>query len=425
MPDHSPSCEEYARASGVSRRRFLAGVAATGTTAVTTSLFGQAVRQASFGATTGGNVMVVLSFRGGMDGLGMVVPYADPAYYTARPRIAVPSSQLLRKDGFFGLHPDLAPLGWLWDAGQMAAVHAVGMPVPNRSHFEAMEEIEDADPTSGVRRGWINRMVGIDTGSSALEAVHLGDSLMPTLVSGPTATMAATTVDDMVLTGADRGWRRQRRAHLQTVWGSVPGPLGAAARKALATVAVSTPVAETPYRPAVAYPEDHLAGDLAAALKDTARLIKADIGTEVVSVDFGSWDMHDGYGTLDWGEMQGMVSAFARALNAFMRDLGALRQRVTVVTISEFGRRVAENGNRGLDHGWGSAMLLLGGGVVGGYHGQWPGLAVGSLVDGDLAVTTDYRDVLGEVVEKRFTDKPVSGVFPGLTYRPRGVLRRT
>jgi uncharacterized protein (DUF1501 family) len=166
-----------------------------------------------------------------------------------------------------------------------------------------------------------------------------------------------------------------------------------------------------------------VAADVASALKDTAQLIKADIETEVVSVDFGSWDMHDNYGNLEYGEMQKMTDVFARCVDAFMRDLGNLRSRVTLVTISEFGRRVAENGNRGLDHGWGNMMLLMGGGVNGGrYYGSWPGLGTSSLVEGDLKVTTDYRQVLGEIVHKRFPSKDVTQVFPGVSYSPLGLI---
>jgi uncharacterized protein (DUF1501 family) len=173
----------------------------------------------------------------------------------------------------------------------------------------------------------------------------------------------------------------------------------------------------------VTYPSDSHAADLAAALKDTARLVKADLGTEVVSIDFGSWDMHDNYGTLEWGEMQRMIDAFARCVDAFMQDLGSWRSRVTLVTISEFGRRVAENGNRGLDHGWGNMMLLVGGGVKGGrYYGSWPGLGTSNLVEGDLKVTTDHRQVLGEVVQERFPTKDVTKVFPGVSYSALGII---
>ena len=147
--DQHPCCEEYERVAGLNRRRFLAGMAATGAAVTATSLFGEAVRQTSYAAGTagqGGNVLVVLSLRGGIDGLGMVVPHGDPAYYTARPNLALPKNSLVAADEMFGLHPNLSPLSWLWDSGELAAVHAVGLPVPNRSHFSAMEEVEDADP---------------------------------------------------------------------------------------------------------------------------------------------------------------------------------------------------------------------------------------------------------------------------------------
>ncbi len=415
-------CEDYERTAGLNRRRFLRNVAgATGAVAATT-MFGDAVRQASFGAV-GGNTLVVVSLRGGMDGLGMVVPHGDPAYYTARPRLGVPRGSLLAQDSYFGLHPAMAPLKWAWDAGEMAAVHAVGMAMPNRSHFAAIEQVEDADPGSSVRTGWVNRMIGLADSRQATDAVHLGNSMSPTLVTGPADSLAAESMSELELTGTSNGWGARRRAGLRRVWSDDSGPLGEAARTALKTVDVITPISKAAYRAAVVYPTSYPASDLSAALKDTARLIKADIGTEVVSVDFGSWDMHANYGNTDSGSMQRMLSALAQSLSAFLRDLGDLRSRVTVVTISEFGRRVTENGNRGLDHGWGNAMLLLGAGVRPGYHGTWPGLGAGKLVQGDLAVTTDYRQVLGEVVHTRFPDRAVSTVFPGLVYNPLGVMR--
>jgi len=415
-------CDDYRRAAPLSRRGFLGGVAAASAVTVSTSLFGQAVRQASFAATTGGNVLVVLSFRGGIDGLGMVVPHGDPAYYAARPKIAVPKSSLLAVDPMFGLHPQLAPLTWLWDGGEMAAVHAVGMAVPNRSHFAAMELVEDADPGSSLRQGWVNRMIGLDADSSAVEAVHLGSATPPTLVTGPQPTLASDGLDlTLSGTGTGNGWSARRTNQLTKVWSGAPGRLGTAARSALGAVGTMAPVAAAKYTPTTAYPTGQPATDLSAALQDTAQLIKADIGTEVVSVDFGSWDMHDGYGTLASGDMQAMTGAFAASVNAFMRDLGALRSKVTLVTISEFGRRTVENGNHGLDHGWGNMMLVLGGGVRGGrYYGRWPGLSATG--DADLKVTTDYRQVLGEVVHQRFADKDVTKVFPGLPYAPLGLM---
>jgi uncharacterized protein (DUF1501 family) len=419
-------CPEYDRAAGVSRRRFVAGVAAAGGATVATSMFGDALRQTSYGATRGGNVLVVVSLRGGIDGMGLVVPHGDPGYYRARPRIALPRNSLIAQDEMFGLHPSMAPLEWMWSGGELAAVHAVGLAVPNRSHFLAMEEVEDADPTSSVRRGWVNRMIGLDSGAAAdpHEAVNLGNPITPTSLVGTAPVLSTGTLDSISLSGATGKYGARRKAQLGTVWGRAPGPLGAAARSALTTVTELAPVVNASYKPSVGYPKTFPAAGLSEALRDTAHLIKADVGTEVVTIDYGSWDMHSDYGTTEYGNMQNMVGGFARTVSAFMRDLGPLRSRVTLVTISEFGRRVAENGNRGLDHGWGNMMLLMGGGVQGGrYHGQWPGLGAGALQDGDLEVTTDYRNVLGEVVSSRFPGRSATSVFPGLTYRPRGVMK--
>ncbi len=421
---HVPACcAELESATTLSRRRLLAA-AAGGAAVMTTSVFGDAVRRASFAGQPGGNVMVVLSFRGGIDGLGLVVPHGDPQYARSRPRLGVPTGALLQAGPMFGLHPKLAPLEWLWREGSMAAVHAVGLPVPNRSHFEAMELVEDADPGSSERRGWVNRMVGMGGASTAADAVHLGDATPPAMIGGPTPTVATRSLRDVRLAGSDGGWAAARRRQLQLMWGSSGAPLAGGARNALAAADLLGEVGTGSYAPAVAYPSDWPGKNLADALQDTARLIKADVGTEVVSVDFGSWDMHQGYGNQEWGSMIDMVDAFARCVDAFVRDLGAERSRVTLVTISEFGRRIVENQNWGLDHGWGNAMLVLGGGVKGGeYHGTWPGLGSSTGVDDDLQVTTDYRQVLGEVVHTRFPGKAVSEVFPGVPYSPVGVMR--
>jgi uncharacterized protein (DUF1501 family) len=381
------------------------------------------VLQASYGAEPGGNVLVVLSLRGGIDGLGMVVPHGDPAYYAARPVIAVPKSQLLARDAMFGLHPRMAPLEWLWQNGELAAVQATGMGGnPSRSHFAAMEEIEEAAPGSPLRQGWVNRMVGLD--AAPVDALHVGSSTPPTLLVGPSPTLAVPALAKVELDGTDNGWGPRRRRQLSTVWDGDNGPLGQAARSALSAVDTLAPV-QGIAGPDALYPTDNPTKELAAALRDTARLIRADLGTEVVSVDFGSWDLHDSYGTLVEGIQQRLTDTFARCVDAFMRDLGPLRSRVTLVTISEFGRRVAENGNQGLDHGWGNMMLVMGGGVKGGrYYGSWPGLGDDSLAEGDLKVTTDYRQVLGEVVHKRFPAKDVTTVFPGISYAPLGLIAR-
>ena len=417
------SCTDFLRAASLTRRRFVQGMAAAGGTAITTSVIGDAVTQVVFAAEGTGNVLVVLSLRGGVDGLGLVVPHTEPAYYAARPTIAVPPGALLQKDAVFGMHPDLQPVEWLFERQELAFVHAVGTAVPDRSHFTAMETVEDADPTSPLRRGWVNRLIGIDTDATPLEAVHIGSVMEPTLLAGPAPTVAAPDLAGISLIGAepDSGvWGERRTRQLRTAWRHAEGPLGAAGRSALETVAEVRPLVGTRYVPSngVAYPRSSLGRSLSGA----AQLIKAGLGTEVVSIDYGNWDTHTDYGTVDAGSMQDLVRGLATALDAFMRDLGEARSRVTVVTVSEFGRRLAENGSGGLDHGWGNVMLLAGGGVKGGrYYGAWPTLDRAALREGDLSVTTDYRTVLGEIVTKRF-DRSASVVFPGVTGTPLGVL---
>ena len=424
-------CAAYEQTARMHRRAFLSAAAAGGT--LGTTVFGDVVRQVTFAdrseaaeaaPVAGQNVLVVVSLRGGIDGLGLVVPHGDPAYYRARPRIAVPRGSLLARDAMFGLHPELGPLLPYWRAGLVAAVHAVGLPMPNRSHFDAMEKIEDADPGSPERRGWVNRMVGLDDSQRATEAVHVNSTMTPTMLAGPAPTLSTQGLDKLRISGTDR-MAAERYRSLSTSFSGSQGPLGDAARSALQVSRTYAGVLGRPYRPAngAVYPRGYPGKNLGDALKDTAQLIKAGVGARVVSLDFGSWDMHADYGYVNAGAMRNMVRGLGLGLAAFLRDLGTTRQRVTVVTISEFGRRVAENGNRGLDHGWGNVMLLMGAGVRGGrYYARWPGLGAGRLVDGDLRVTTDYRQVLGEVVNRRF-GRSVTAVFPGLSYRRLGVMR--
>jgi uncharacterized protein (DUF1501 family) len=414
-------CAEFERQSGLSRRSFLKRSAVVSGGLVATQVFGDALLQSAWGATTGSNVLVVLSLRGGIDGLGMVVPHGDPGYAAARPSTAVPKSTLVAADAMFGLHPKMAPLLPFWTSGELAAIQAVGLPVPNRSHFSAIEEVEDADPGSAIRSGWINRMIGLNTRSDDLEAVQIGDNILPSSLVGPENALAAESLDDLQVPGLDNPTRRY--ASLDTTWAGVPGPLGVAAREA--TAISKGPGAAVKAVPAstVTYPGAWPASDLADALKAAARLIRADVGTDVITIDYGSWDLHNNYGTVEWGMMQNLIDGFAGNLAAFLTDLGDLRSRVTIVTISEFGRRVAENGNKGFDHGWGNMMLVAGGGVKGGrYYGSWPGIGAAQLSDGDLKVTTDYRDVLGEVVNRRFPDRSIATLFPGLSYSPVGFM---
>ena len=419
------SCEEFHRIGGASRRSVLKGVLAAGAGITLSQTFGTAFRQTAFAATPTNDVLVVLSLRGGVDGLGLVVPHGDPAYYTSRPTLALPASSLICADPMFGLHPSMAPLSWLWQSGELAAIHAVGMEVPNRSHFAAMEVLEDADPGTTSRQGWVNRMVGLDASDSPLQAVQLGTSYRGTLISGPAPSLATPSVGDLQVSGlvGTSAWATRRRRQLELSWGPDAGLLGAAGMEAIRVSDLAGGIVATPASP-VPYPTDAYGRDLGEALADSVRLIKSDIGAQVITIDHGTWDMHSAYGSLADGRMVDMVGGLARALNAVLNDLGDARSRVTVVTISEFGRRVAENGNGGLDHGWGNMMLLTGPGVRGGqYHGTWPGLGPENRVDGDLKVTTDYRNVFAEVITRLFPDRSVASVFPGLSYAAPGVMK--
>jgi uncharacterized protein (DUF1501 family) len=424
LPGHGGSsqecgCPDYT----ATRRRFLRDVTLTSGGLVAASLFGDTFRQVAYGATNS-NVVVVLSLRGGADFLSMVVPHGDAAYYQARPNIAVPRASVVCGDGEFGLHPAFAPLRPMWTSKRMGVVLATGLPVPNRSHFEAIEEIEDAAPSSAVRSGWINRLVGLHSGRSPLEGVAVGTGMLPTSMVGPEPMLAAGSTDRIALSGGagDKAQKLRRRA-LNQVWHRAAGPLAVGAQSALSTTAILGPALKHKYVPAhgAKYPT----GSLGDALSDTARLIKADVGVEVTTLDYGSWDMHSDLGSVGStgpGSMAGMVTELAKALAAFFTDLGATGSRVTLVTVTEFGRRVAENGSRGLDHGWANSTLVLGAGVKGGaYHGRWPGLSASKLEDGDLSVTTDYRNVLTEILKRRFGVSTAS-VFPGFQSSPVGVM---
>jgi uncharacterized protein (DUF1501 family) len=405
-------CTEYA---GLSRRALFRGAAVVG---ASTAFFGTTFMQTSYAATRSApSVLVVLSLRGAADGLSLVVPHADPAYYSARPRLAIAKSQLLVADGFFGLHPALQPLVPLWNAGKMAAIHATGTAVASRSHFAAMEEVEDADPGSSARVGWLNRLIGRDTYRNPLQAVQIGE-IPITAVYGPEPTFTVSSIDDAQIAGHDQ-WdtTNGRPRSLHTLWDAAPGPLGQGARSALSAVDDFAPVRATAATPAngASYPQDELGQALASA----ARTIKGDIGADVIAVDHGGWDMHTNLGDLSWGAMRQNAASLAGGLAVFFTDLGALADKVTVVTISEFGRRVKENASWGLDHGHGNVMFALGAGVRGGYYGTWPALQ--NTLDADLSVTTDYRSVLSEIVTRRF-DVSTATVFPGFAPEPIGFM---
>jgi uncharacterized protein (DUF1501 family) len=395
------------------RRSVLRGALIGATTVVGSTVITTTAASAAAGPAP--SVLVVVSLRGAADGLSLVVPYGDPTYYAARPRIAVPKEALLATDGFFGLHPSLAPLLPLWDAGKLAAVQATGLPVANRSHFAAMEELEDADPGSPARTGWLNRMVGSDDLTGSLQALAVGSNL-PAAMLGPEAVMSFRTLDAAVVAGADK-WdpTGTRMKALRSQWTTAGTEMAAGMRTALNAV-VDLDAAKQQADRASSYPQS----DLGKGLASVARTLRADIGISAVTIDTQSWDMHTGMGTATSGWMANNASELGRAIAAFFADLGPAGDKVTLVTISEFGRRVQENANTGLDHGWGNVMLVAGAGVKGGrYYGTWPGLQ--NTLDADLKVTTDYRSVLSEIVASRTTSS-VAQVFPGFQRERVGVM---
>jgi uncharacterized protein (DUF1501 family) len=300
----------------------------------------------------------------------------------------------------------------LWTAGKVAAYHATGLPTANRSHFSAMEEIEDADPGSRERVGWLNRLIGQSAGSSPLQGFSAGTSTIPTSLHGAAPTMSAGRVDDVQLPGSDSEGRRA--ASLKVMWDSEKSTLGKSMRDTFEAISTFGP-AKAAVDNAKTYPGSSLGRSLATA----ARIIRGDVGVEVITVDQGNWDMHTDMGNADGGWMANNAKDFATSLAAFFADLGTQETKVTLVAVSEFGRRVVENDSYGTDHGYGNVMFVAGAGVRGGYHGRWPGLSVG--YDADLTVTTDYRQVLADVVTRRF-NASVATVFPGLSYAPSGVM---
>jgi uncharacterized protein (DUF1501 family) len=405
----------------LSRRGFLKGLALAGGAAAAAPVLSTRVAYAADGAP--GDVLVVLSLRGGMDGLSVVAPVGDPDYARLRPSIAVPgASGIGTGDRLFALHPAMAPLKPLWDAGTLGAVHAVGTPDGSRSHFRATEELERAAPGSTIRSGWLDRVVGSSATGAALETVQLGPGTVPTMLHGPTPELSALSLKEFTL--AQSTWVGPRMATaLRALHQGVDGPSVRAARSTLGALdAVAGVAAAAGPQNGAAYPDS----DLARGLSDAARLIRHGAGLRTVCLDYGDWDMHADLGRGGTGWMAEQAGRLAQALAAFAQDLGPLMGRVTLVTVSEFGRRVAENGSGGVDHGYANAMLLMGGGVVGGrVHGRWPGLTAAALDRGDLAGTTDYRDVLGEVLTRRcgLSAAALADVFPGHRLAPLEITR--
>lgn len=427
-PDVTPTrdcgCPDY-EAAALSRRGFLGAATAVGaaTAALAMAPSAQAATQLTFAdAGYTGDTLVVLSFRGGMDGLSVVAPVADPDYYKARPNIAIPQAKALQLDATFGMHPALAPLLPLYQSGALAVVHAIGQPNATRSHFTDMDEMERAAPGSSLRTGWLDRMVGATSTPGSFAAAAVGSSSAPRSFLGPSVELALTSVDSFNLSGTGNATELARwSTALRALHADAPALVGAPATAALDVVSTTTDLKTAGYKPAngAVYPS----GALGDALRDTARLVKAGVGLRAVTVDSGNWDMHVNLGKSDGGWMFNQLTEVGKALAAFYTDLGTFSSKVTLVTMSEFGRRVAENGSGGVDHGYGNVSFVLGGGVNGGkVYGAWNGLATDKLAAGDVPALTDYRSVLGEILERR-CGLSASTVLPGLPTARLGLVK--
>ena len=401
---------------GFTRRRVIAGAGAVGVAALGTQLV---TTKYSFADPASNNrTLVIVFMRGGMDGLSIVVPANDANLKKARPTLVVPDSALLAGDSRFGLHPQLAPLHEFWKAGHMAAVHAVASPDASRSHFQAQDCLERGTATTAVHTGWLDRTLTSMGPGTTFRAVAESEATPRSLV-GAEHKLTLDGIEQFALSGPSN-LRDKTMTALQSLYTGFDHP---AVDHALATVKAlnqARQLASQRYTPVAPYP----GGGFANRLKDVARLIKAKVGLRVATIDLGGWDMHTNLGTVTGGEMRNSVTDLANALAAFATDLGPTIDDVTLITMTEFGRRVSENGNAGTDHGHGSLMLLLGGGLVGGkVHGKWPGLAPAALDNGDVAGANDYRDVLAEALERGFGVADVKKVFPDHEYTRLGAFR--
>ncbi len=416
-------------ASRFDRRAFLGRGALGAAAAITAPAWLPRVSLAGT-AGTGRDTLVVVFLRGGADGLTLCVPHGDPELYNRRPTLAVPppgaTNGATDLDGFFGLPPAMLPLLPAYQAGDLAFVHATGLSDPSRSHFDMQRWMElgvTGAASPGVTSGWVGRYLQTipPAGSGLLRGIGLGASL-PVAFSGGPACVPVANPGAFVLPGASNT-AVARRATLTTMYQGEPAPLGPAALDTFATMDLLATInfaGYVPYGGAV-YP----ATTFGNALKSAAALIKADIGIEALEADLGGWDLHSLLGPVI-GTMATRMDELARALAAFHTDLSDPANtlgRVTLVAMSEFGRRAAENASQGTDHGHGGSLIVLGGNVNGGQvFASWPGLAPGNLVNGDLAITIDYRDVLAEILADRMACTSLATVFPSYAIGlPRGV----
>ena len=388
----------------------------------------------SAGASSGNRkkVLVAIFQRGAADGLNIVVPHGEKRYYDLRPTIAIPrpasgiaeQDSVIDLDNFFGLHPSLAGLKPIWDQQHLAIVHAAGSPDPTRSHFDAQDYMESGTPgLKATNDGWLNRALPAEMGKiSPVRAVSLGPSL-PRTLRGQKNAIAVENLNSFTVRDAAAA------KSLEAMYdGTSDQVLNGTGRETFEAVALLQSIQKTPYQPAAGanYPR----GRFGDSMRQIAQLIKADVGVEVAFADIGGWDHHvnEVGPRASAGQLANVLREFGDSLAAFYQDLGDRMGDVVVVTMSEFGRTAKENGNRGTDHGHANVMFVMGGPVQGGkVYGQWPGLAQEGLYQQrDLALTTDFRDVLSEAVYAHLGNRAIGSVFPGYNGSPdkfRGFLK--
>jgi uncharacterized protein (DUF1501 family) len=398
------------------RRFFLhkGALALAGTTTIPSFL----VRSVLAQSTAAPNQRLVVIFqRGAADGLNIVVPYREKNYYAMRPSIAIPDKQVLDLDGFFGLHPSMTAFKALFDQGHLAIVHAAGSPDMSRSHFDAQDYMESGTP--GVKNtddGWLNRALQAEDllklqPHTAFRAVAFGADV-PRTLAGKIPAIALSNVNNFTV-----GTRGPSPTPAANAFEAMYGASGdrifhATGEETFDAVKMLRAANPTQYKPAAG--SEYPASEFGNNMKQIAQLLKANLGVEAAFTDVNGWDTHQNQGSVN-GQLSDRLRDFSSAIAAFWRDMGDDAANITLVTMSEFGRTAHENGTGGTDHGHANAMFVLGADVKGGkVYGRWPGLAKEQLNEGrDLALTTDYRQVLGELVTRTLGANHLDLVFPG------------
>ena len=402
-------------------------MAVVGTSAIPGFLARTVLAQATT-AQAQGKKLVVIFQRGAADGLNIVVPHRESAYYQMRPTIAIQQNQVVDLDGFFGLHPAMQPLKPLWDQKHLAIIHACGSPDPTRSHFDAQDYMESGTPGVKVTTdGWLNRALQAEDDAyrsrkySAFRAVALG-SQVPRTLEGKIPAVAINNVHDFSVGGQNPAAAPIATSFEAMYADSVNSVLhgtGSETFEAVKMLKAADPAKYTP-APGANYPN----GPFGNSLRQVAQLLKANLGVEAAFADIGGWDTHQNQGNVN-GQLANRLKEFSEGIAAFWTDMGDQANDIVLVSMSEFGRTVHQNGTGGTDHGRGSCNFILGNRVAGGkVHGEVAVLANENLEDGrDLPVTTDFRSVFSAVADAHLLLSDDKVLFPDWAGKKAGVMQ--